>query len=597
MSATPRTPQRTGVIDSCMTFPPISVSHAFSRLPCPRAKARDLTKRTREGFGASLALLIAGVVAGAGVTTGLVLGVVAVIANDNPATALGAPHFVDETAESGIHHVYDGDFSFFVGGGVASFDCDDDLKPDLYVAGGESPAGLYRNLSEAGGPLRFGNVADSATDMVDVTGAYPIDIDSDGITDLALLRYGENAILRGLGDCEFERADHEWNIDGGDEWTAAFSAKWEGDSILPTLAFGNYVALDGDGTQTGRCSDNVMFRAEGAAYDAPIPLAPGWCALSILFSDWDRSGRRDLRVTNDRHYYVDGEEQLWRVSEGEPPGLYTHEQGWGTLKIWGMGIASQDITGDGLPEVYLTSQGDNKLQTLANGPERPSYEDIALRLGANAHRPFIGDNTRPSTAWHAEFEDVNNDGLMDLFVTKGNVEAMPEFAENDPNNLLLGQPDGTFIEGAADAGLLDYARSRGATLTDFNLDGLLDAIVIERREPLKIWRNVGSGNALHTQPMGNWLSIDLEQEGVNRDGIGSWIQVRAGGETTEREVTIGGGHAGGELGWVHFGLGDADRAELRVLWPDGEAGPWIDVDANRFLIVDRETGSAQTWSG
>ena len=36
-----------------------------------------------------------------------------------------------------------------------------------------------------------------------------------------------------------------------------------------------------------------------------------------------------------------------------------------------MGIASQDLTGDGYPEVYLTSQGDNKLQTLADGPARP----------------------------------------------------------------------------------------------------------------------------------------------------------------------------------------------------------------------------------
>ena len=35
-----------------------------------------------------------------------------------------------------------------------------------------------------------------------------------------------------------------------------------------------------------------------------------------------------------------------------------------------MGIASQDLTGDGLPEVYLTSQADNKLQTLADGPAR-----------------------------------------------------------------------------------------------------------------------------------------------------------------------------------------------------------------------------------
>ena len=539
---------------------------------------------------------LAGVIVGGGITAILVVAAVGIFTPDPPADASGAPRFVDETQGSGIAHIYDGGFTYFVGGGVAVFDCDDDLKPDLYLAGGERPASLYRNASEVGGALQFDLIGDSVTDLDGVVGAYPIDIDSNGHTDLALLRLGENVVLRGLGGCAFERADDDWNIDGGDEWTAAFSAKWEGSSALPTLAFGNYVALDDEGRQFGECSDNVMFRPAGDVYGDPIPLAPGWCALSMLFSDWDRSGRRDLRITNDRHYYVDGEEQMWRVAEEDQPALYGSEDGWGTLKIWGMGIASQDITGDGLPEVYLTSQGDNKLQTLADGSDQPTYEDIALRMGANAHRPFIGDTTRPSTAWHAEFDDVNNDGFIDLFVTKGNVEAMPEFAEEDPNNLLLGQPDGTFVEGAAEADFLDYARSRGAALSDFNMDGLVDAIVVERQDPVKIWRNVGSGDGSDPEPMGNWVAVYLHQDGTNRNAIGSWIQVRARGDVIEREVTVGGGHAGGELGWMHFGLGDEDSPQLRVVWPDGETGPWVDVEPNQLLIVNRESDSTETWS-
>ena len=90
----------------------------------------------------------------------------------------------------------------------------------------------------------------------------------------------------------------------------------------------------------------------GIRYAAAIPLRPSWCTLSMLFSDWDRSGRSDLRVSNDRHYYQDGEEQLWRIEPGRPPRLYTAAEGWMPLRIWGMGIASQDLTGDGYPEVY-----------------------------------------------------------------------------------------------------------------------------------------------------------------------------------------------------------------------------------------------------
>ena len=110
--------------------------------------------------------------------------------------------------------------------------------------------------------------------LTDVTGAYPIDIDSDGITDLAVLRFGENIVLRGLGDCNFERANERWSIDGGNEWTVAFSATWEGDAAFPTMAFGNYVELGPSGEQTGRCSDHMLLRPSGMLVRDPTsPLA------------------------------------------------------------------------------------------------------------------------------------------------------------------------------------------------------------------------------------------------------------------------------------------------------------------------------------
>lgn len=550
----------------------------------------------RRGGRLSAALWpLAGMAVGAAATIAVILAAGELLASDE-LEAMGPPSFVEESPTSGIGHVYDGGFRFFVGGGVAVFDCDADRRPDLFFAGGAEPAGLYRNESDVGGELRFQPISDPVIEMTEVTGAYPLDVDSDGRTDLAVLRVGENVILRGLGDCRFEPANDTWGIDGGNEWTAAFSATWETAEELPTFAFGNYLTLTDDGEETGACSDHYLLRPAETGYADPTTLAPGWCTLSILFNDWSGTGRRDLRMTNDRHYYRDGEEQLWRVEKGQPPSLYGRDDGWERMQIWGMGIASHDVTGDGLPEVFLTSQGDNKLQTLADGGDRPTYEDIALETGANAHRPFTGDTSRPSTAWHAEFDDVNNDGLIDLFVTKGNVEAMPEFAIEDPNNLLVGQPDGTFIEGADAAGLLDYGRSRGGAVADLNLDGLLDVVVVERREPVRIWRNVGDGDTARPEMMGNWLAIDIEQPAPNVDGVGAWIEVRTDHGITRREVTVGGGHAGGQLGWVHFGLSRENQAEVRIRWPDGDTGPWMTVESNQFLIVQRGSSSPLAWS-
>ena len=545
---------------------------------------------------ATILWLVLGVAGGALLALAAVLGIGLFLSRADE-TAAAAPRFVEEAQAAGVHHVYDGEFPYFVGGGVATFDCDDDHRPDLYLAGGANAAALYRNESPVGGALRFAQVSDPATDLTRVLGAYPIDVDGDGLTDLAVLRNGGNVLLRGLGDCRFERANETWGYEGGDALTAAFSATWEGSAALPTLAFGNYLDLV-KAPDRSACADSELVRPApgGETYAAPVPLAPGYCTLSVLFSDWDRSGRADLRMANDRHYYLDGEEQLWRIRPGEPPHLYTRAEGWRRLVIWGMGIASYDVTGDGLPEVYVTSQGDNKLQTLASVSGSPTYEDIAIDEGVTATRPYTGGDPLPSTAWHPEFQDVNNDGLVDLFVSKGNVEAQPDFAAKDPSNLLMRQPDGTFVEEGAAAGIASFVRGRGAAVVDLNLDGLPDLVQVNRSVNVSLFRNVGSGTAAEPEPMGNWISVRPEQPGPNRDAIGSWIQVRFGDRTAEREVTIGGGHASGELGWIHFGLGDAEGALIRILWPGGGASPWTDVAANRFVTIERGTAEPVTWT-
>ena len=262
-----------------------------------------------------------------------------------------------------------------------------------------------------------------------------------------------------------------------------------------------------------------------------------------------------------------------------------------------MGIASYDVTGDGLPEVYLTSQGDNKLQTLANATGRPTYRDIAIDEGVTATRPYAGGDPLPSTAWHPEFQDVNNDGLVDLFVSKGNVEAQQDFASRDPSDLLIGQADGTFAEEGLAAGIASFVRGRGAARRRPQPRRHARHRAGEpprEREPVP---QRGFGHRRRTPADGQLdRGAPASRPGPNRDAIGSWIQVRFGDRTVERELTIGGGHASGELGWVHVGLGDADSAEVRIRWPDGEIGPWQEVAANRFVDDPARRRADATWT-
>jgi hypothetical protein len=184
---------------------------------------------------------------------------------------------------------------------------------------------------------------------------------------------------------------------------------------------------------------------------------------------------------------------------------------------------------------------------------------------------------------------------MDLFVAKGNVEAQAEYAALDPSNLLLGTADGTFAESTEAAGVLSMARARGAAVADLNVDGLLDLVVVNRRENVKVWRNVGSGTSDEPAPLGSSVSIRLTQPGGNRDAIGAWVEATTPEIRVTRELTIGGGHAGGQLGWLHLGLGRATTFDLRVTWPDGDVEAWQGIPAAGFLTLERGADPT-TWS-
>ncbi|WP_299955150.1 CRTAC1 family protein [uncultured Roseobacter sp.] len=456
-------------------------------------------------------------------------------------------------------HQYTGGWEHFVGGGVAVFDCNGDALPDLLAAGGESPATLMINQ----GGLHF--AAAPLPTFAGTSGAYPLDVDGDGHLDVMLLRVGENQLLRGDGACGFTPANDALGFDGGDAWSTAFSATWE--ALGPVLAIGNYVDRNDPDGPFEACDDNSLHRWQGDGFAASA-LSPGHCALSMLFAR-DASGTKRLRISNDRHYYVrDGSEQMYDLAMGRFLGP---DDGWETVRLWGMGIASRDITGDGRSEVMLTSMGDQLMQIAG---EDGLYSRAPFGLGTYAQRPHVGDDGRPSTGWHAEFADVNNDAAPDLFIAKGNVDQMPGLAMEDPNTLLIQQADGTFKERSVEAGVATVARSRGAALADLDGDGRLDLVVMNRRAPMELYRNVTEGT-------GHWLALELRMEGTNTRAVGALVELTAGGVTQVQELTVGGGHAGGQAGPLHFGLGTATSADVTITWPDGQITQHRDLAVNQ----------------
>jgi hypothetical protein len=177
-------------------------------------------------------------------------------------TAPPVPHFVDETDAAGIQSRFDGDWEYTVGGGVAAFDCDGSGLPSLFIAGGANRSKFYRNRSARGGALKF-VVERAGLELTSTLGAYPIDIDGDGVLDLVVLRVGETLLMRGLGDCRFERGNERWAFQGAADTRLRHLRR----SRAAGLSLGQ---LHGQSARAARAREQGLVRAAAHAQARPL---------------------------------------------------------------------------------------------------------------------------------------------------------------------------------------------------------------------------------------------------------------------------------------------------------------------------------------
>jgi hypothetical protein len=105
---------------------------------------------------------------------------------------------------------------------------------------------------------------------------------------------------------------------------------------------------------------------------------------------------------------------------------------------------------------------------------------------------------------------------------------------------------------------------------------------------VSLFRNLGAKTAWGHRSMGNWVEVELnDPTSGNRDAIGSRLLLKAGTHTVTQIVSVGGGHASGHVGPIHFGVGMIDRGIVRVQWPDGSWSPDYRFNANQHIVMRR----------
>lgn len=191
--------------------------------------------------------------------------------------------------------------------------------------------------------------------------------------------------------------------------------------------------------------------------------------------------------------------------------------------VSGGGVALGDVSGNGLPDIYLTgNQVSNRLYVNKGDFV---FEDITEQAGVGGTREW-------STG--TAMVDINSDGLLDIYVTNsGGTEH-----EDRKNELFINNGDGTFTERAEEYGLDDNGNSIHAVFFDYDNDGDPDMYLVNNyaSQPVNSYnlennqreeRNFRGGDRLYRNDSGSFTDV-TEEAGIYSSEIAFGLGVSAG---------------------------------------------------------------------
>jgi hypothetical protein len=246
----------------------------------------------------------------------------------------------------------------------------------------------------------------------------------------------------------------------------------------------------------------------------------------------------------------------------------------------GNSVAVADYDGDGLPDLFVSRGQGDESQT----PD-PAVDAVLLRQQPDG---TFRDVTAAAGVSYprcqsAVWIDANDDGLLDLFVLRGSDGEH----HNASDLLLINQGDGTFRDQASTARVTGSTRgtSEGqdsAAWGDFDRDGRVDLVTATSygRPAVRIYRNRGTAN--------HWITLSLRDPSrANRFGLGAHVWIKTGSRTQCREVEAVTADKSQSPSYLMVGTGgDASVDSLRIRWPDGTTQSFAGVASDhRYMAV------------
>jgi hypothetical protein len=305
--------------------------------------------------------------------------------------------------------------------------------------------------------------------------------------------------------------------------------------------------------------------------------------LGVTVGDHDLDGDLDLYVANDATANV-----LWQndgkgVFADVAPVTGCAVNGNGTPEA-GMGVQFVDLDDDADLDLFMTHLRREKNTLYQNDGGR--YRDASNLTGmAGVSLKFTG--------FGMGFHDFDQDGVRDLFVANGAVQAWPagdRFADDpyaEPNHLFRGKRQGkrTMFELVQDPNIAALiGTSRGAAFGDLDNDGAIDIVYADRDGRVKVLRNVVDGR-------GNWIGFDVVDTKGHRVH-GATVAITLGeGRKVHRQADPAYSYLASNDPRVQFGLGAATAITgIEVRWPYGKTESFPAVAPGAYHTLKQGTG-------
>ncbi len=349
-------------------------------------------------------------------------------------------------------------------------------------------------------------------------------------------------------------------------------------------------------------------------------------------ADFNMDGWKDIYVTNDFN-----SNDLLYINNHD--GTFTDKAAtyFKHTSANGMGQDVIDINNDGLSDVVELDMnppdnyrkkmmmGSNSYQTYLNSDHYGyQYQYVRNTLQINQGRSvlsndsigdpvfsdigFLSGISQTDWSWCPLVTDFNNDGFRDIIITNGfpkdvtdhdfinfrmgsSSVASKEFTLSQipevklHNYAFKNNGDLTFTDVSDNWGFNTPCFSNGAAYADLDNDGDMDVIINNINDEASVYEN----KLMDSKPHPNFLSIKLNGDSSNINGLGTWIELHYKGKQQAYEQTPYRGYLSTIQIEPHFGLDTVSIIDSVIIkWPNGKMQILKDVAANQTLVVNKK---------